>query len=53
MYKAYYYHMVMAGNHVRVTKTSIYYIYKVFKHIPVQWMDVSMHPYFIKAMNVS
>ena len=29
------------------------YIYKVFKHTLVQWMNVSMHLYFIEAMNVS
>jgi hypothetical protein len=25
----------------------------VFKHILVQWIDISMHPYFIEATNVS
>ena len=42
--------MVMARNHVRVTYTSIYYIYEVFTHILVQWMDVWMHPHLIEAI---
>ena len=28
------------------------YIYKVFKHLPMQWMVIWMHPYFITAIEV-
>jgi hypothetical protein len=28
------------------------YIYKVVKHLPMQWMAIWMHPYFIKFMEV-
>jgi hypothetical protein len=27
-------------------------IYKVFKHLPMQWMAIWVHPYFIKPMEV-
>jgi hypothetical protein len=29
-----------------------YYIYKVFKHLPMQWMAIWVHPYFINSMEV-
>ena len=28
------------------------YIYRVVKHLPMQWMHIWMHSYFIKAMEV-
>ena len=31
--------------HLRLNYTSILYIYKVFKHLPMQWMSIWMHPY--------
>jgi hypothetical protein len=44
--------MVEARNHCRLDKTSILYMYKVVKHLPMQWMAIWMHPYFIKAMEM-
>jgi hypothetical protein len=41
-----------ARNYCRLDKTSILYMYKVVKHLPMQWMAIWMHPYFIKAMEV-
>ena len=43
--------MVKARNHFIVTYTYIIYIYKVFKHLPMQWMVICRPPYFIKAMD--
>ena len=48
----YKYDMAEAKNHFRLDYNSISYIYKVFKHLPIQWMVIWMHPYFIKAMEV-
>ena len=48
----YYYDIVEAKNHFRLDYTSTLYIYKVFNHLPMQWMVIWMHPYFIKAMEV-
>ncbi len=50
-YKPYHYDMVKARNHFIVTYTYIIYIYKVFKHLPMQWMVICRPPYFIKAMD--
>ncbi len=41
-----------AENTFRLDNTSILYIYKVFKHLPMQWMAIWMHPKSIKAMEV-
>ena len=51
-YNPYYYDMVEAKNYFRLDYTSTLYIYKEFNHIPMQWMVIWMHPYFIKAMEV-
>ena len=51
-YKPYHYVMVEARNHCRLDKTSILYMYKVVKHLPMQWIAIWMHPYFIKAMEM-
>jgi hypothetical protein len=41
-----------AENPFRLDNTSILYIYKLFKHLPMQWMAIWVHPYFIKPMEV-
>ncbi len=41
-----------ASNHYRLDKTSILYMYKVVKHLTMQWKTIGMHLYFIKAMEV-
>ena len=53
-YKTYHYNydIALAKNHFRLDYTSIWYIYKVFKHITMKWMVICMHPYFIRAMEV-
>ncbi len=33
-----------ARNHFRLNYKSILYIYKVFKHLPMQWIGMWMHP---------
>ena len=50
-YKPYHYDIVKARNHFIVTYTYIIYIYKVFKHLPMQWMVICRPPYFFKAMD--
>ena len=44
VYKPYQYDIVKARNHFRLNYTSILYIYKVFKHLPMQWIGIWMHP---------
>ena len=51
-YKPYHHDMVEANNPFRLDNTSILCIYKVFKHLMMQWVAVWMHPYFIKTMEV-
>ena len=43
-YKPYHYDMGEAKKTFRLDNTSILYIYKVFKHPPIQWMAIWMHP---------
>ena len=43
-YKLYYYDIVEVRNHFRIDCTSTLYIYKVFKHLRMQWMAIWMHP---------
>ncbi len=43
-YKPYHYDMGESENTFKIDNTSILYIYKVFKHIPMQWMAIWMHP---------
>ncbi len=50
-YKPYHYDMGEAKNHFRM-ETLPSYLYKVFKHLLMQWMVIWMHPYFIKPMEV-
>jgi len=42
----------LSQNHLRVDHTSIFYIYKVFQNLLVQWMVILMYPYLIKDMKV-
>ena len=51
-YKTYYYDMAEARILFRLDNTSTLYIYKVFQHLLMQWIAMSMHPYSIKAMGV-
>ncbi len=51
-YKPYHFDMNKAKNTFRMDKISILYIYKVFKHLLMQWMAIWMHPYSIQAMEV-
>ena len=51
-YKPYHYDMGEAKKPFRLDNNSILYIYKVFKHLLMQWMAIWMHPYFIKATEV-
>ena len=44
--------MVEAWSHLTLDYTSISYIYKVFKHLLMQWMAIWMYPYSIKAMEM-
>ena len=48
----YIYDMAEAKSHFRLDYTSMSYIYKVFKHLTMQWMVIQMHHYFIKAMEM-
>ncbi len=41
-----------AKNTFRLDNTSILYMYKVVKHLLMQWILIWMHPYIIKAMEV-
>jgi hypothetical protein len=53
-YKTYHYnyYIALAKNNFRLDYTSIFYIYKVFKHLTMQWMVIWMHPYFVRAVEV-
>ena len=42
VYKSYQYDIVDSRNPFRLDNTSILYIYKVFKHLPMQWMAIWM-----------
>jgi hypothetical protein len=42
----------MDKNHFRLDYTSMVYIYKMLKHLTMQWMVIWMHLYFIRAMEV-
>ncbi len=44
-YKPYHFVKGEARNHCKLDKTSIVYIYKVVKHLPMQWMAIWMHPH--------
>ena len=39
--------MVEAANSFRLHSTSILYVYKVFKHLDMLWMDIWVHPYTV------
>ncbi len=43
VYKPYQYDIVEAKTQFRLNYTSILYIHKVFKHLPIQWMAILMH----------
>ena len=45
-YNPYHYDMVEveAKNHLRLNYTAISYVYKVFKHLLMQWMAIWMYP---------
>ncbi len=43
--KPYHYDMGEANNPFSLDNRSILYIYKVLKHLPMQWMAIWMHPY--------
>ena len=51
-YKPYHYDMGEAEKPFRLDNTSISYIYKVLKHLTMQWVAIWVHPYFIKPMEV-
>ena len=44
--------MVEARIHFRLDYTSTLYINIWFKHLPMEWMAMWMHPYLIRAMSV-
>jgi hypothetical protein len=52
VFKPYQYDIVDSRNLYILNYTSILYIFKVFKHLPMQWKAIWMHPYSIKAMEV-
>ena len=52
VYKPYYHDMVEARIHFRLGYISLLYVYKVFKPLPVQWMDIWMYPYCIATREV-
>ena len=39
--------MVEAANSFRLYLTSISYVYKVFEHLDMLWMDIWVHPYTV------
>ena len=51
-YKPYYHDMVEARIHFRLGYISLLYVYKVFKPLPVQWMDIWMYPYCIATREI-
>jgi hypothetical protein len=42
--------MVEAANSFRLHPTSILYVYKVFLHLDMLWMDIWVHPYTVIPM---
>ena len=50
-YDPYYYDMVYDKNHFKLDYTSILCMYNNFKHLPMQWMAIWMHWFFIKAIS--
>jgi hypothetical protein len=44
--------MVEARIHFILDYASLLYIHKVFNPLPMQWMDIWMHPYCIKTREV-
>jgi hypothetical protein len=39
--------MIEATNNFRLHPTSISYVYKVFYHLDMLWMDIWVHPYTV------
>ncbi len=44
--------MVEARINFRLEYIFLLYVYKVFKPLPVQWMDIWMYPYCIQTREV-
>jgi hypothetical protein len=42
--------MVEAPNPLGVHPTSMSYVYKVFQHIDMLWMDISVYPYTVTSV---
>ena len=51
-YKPYHHDIVEARIHFRLDYISLLHVYKVFKPLPVQWMDIWMYPYCIPTREV-